>query len=201
MGSAALSLSMVALGGTDAFFDYGLHAWDIAAGDLIVREAGGVVLDPSGGPLDLMSRRVLAAATPELANQLANILTQYYPLPRDWGNQYWRIRIFLWSFQKRIIYLYSVSPIWMKMGIPFIKFQRKEVKVIMHELSTEFFQFILFVNGFDADQDSASRGFQSTDNNIKLEMKRTSFGILAFASASSGFCTSDMFKLRAPQRT
>lgn len=83
MGSAALSLSMVALGGTDAFFDSGLHAWDIAAGDLIVREAGGVVLDPSGGPLDLMSRRVLAAATPELANQLANILTQYYPLPRD----------------------------------------------------------------------------------------------------------------------
>lgn len=83
MGSAALSLSMVALGGTDAFIDTGLHAWDIAAGDLIIREAGGVVIDPSGGPLDLMSRRVLAAATPELANQLANILTQHYPLPRD----------------------------------------------------------------------------------------------------------------------
>lgn len=84
MGSAALSLSMVALGGSDASIDTGLHAWDMAAGDLIVREAGGVVIDPSGGPLDLMSRRVLAAATPELANQLATMLTQHYPLPRDW---------------------------------------------------------------------------------------------------------------------
>lgn len=61
----------------------GIHAWDIAAGDLIVREAGGFTCDPTGEPLDFMARRVLAASSPELANKVANLLTQYYPLPRD----------------------------------------------------------------------------------------------------------------------
>lgn len=83
MGSAALNLAMVALGSADANFEYGVHAWDMAAGDLIVREAGGVVIDPAGGPLDIMSRRVLAASTPELANELIKLITQYYPEPRD----------------------------------------------------------------------------------------------------------------------
>lgn len=83
MGSAALNMAMVALGAADCNFEYGLHAWDMAAGDLIVREAGGVTLDPAGGPLDLMSRRVLAASTQELADEFVKILTQYYPEPRD----------------------------------------------------------------------------------------------------------------------
>jgi myo-inositol-1(or 4)-monophosphatase len=39
---------MVAAGELDAHFTYGIHVWDIAAGDLIVREAGGVVMDTSG---------------------------------------------------------------------------------------------------------------------------------------------------------
>lgn len=39
---------MVALGGADISFEFGIHAWDIAAGDLIVREAGGVSIDPAG---------------------------------------------------------------------------------------------------------------------------------------------------------
>lgn len=47
-GSAAWNMSMVALGGSDAYFEFGLHAWDMAAGDLIVREAGGTVIDPAG---------------------------------------------------------------------------------------------------------------------------------------------------------
>lgn len=76
-------MAMVALGAADCNFEYGIHAWDIAAGDLIVREAGGVTLDPAGGPLDLMSRRVLAASTSELAQELAALLTQFYPEPRD----------------------------------------------------------------------------------------------------------------------
>lgn len=83
LGSAALNMAMVALGGADANFEFGIHAWDIAAGDLIVREAGGVVMDPSGGPLDLMSRRVLAASSQELANDLSKAIIQYYPEPRD----------------------------------------------------------------------------------------------------------------------
>lgn len=48
LGSAALNMCMVALGGADVFFEFGIHAWDIAAGDLIVREAGGVTTDPAG---------------------------------------------------------------------------------------------------------------------------------------------------------
>lgn len=69
--------------GADANYEFGIHAWDVAAGDLIVREAGGVVIDPAGGPLDLMSRRVLAASSIEIANDLSKLIAQYYPEPRD----------------------------------------------------------------------------------------------------------------------
>lgn len=83
LGSAALNMCMVASGGADCNYEFGIHAWDIAAGDLIVREAGGVTIDPAGGPLDILSRRVLAASSSELAHAFANTLTQFYPLPRD----------------------------------------------------------------------------------------------------------------------
>lgn len=45
-------MCMVALGGADVSFEFGIHAWDVAAGDIIVREAGGVCLDPDGNLLD-----------------------------------------------------------------------------------------------------------------------------------------------------
>lgn len=48
LGSAVCSLCMVANGGADAYIEYGLHCWDIAAGSLIVCEAGGVALYPTG---------------------------------------------------------------------------------------------------------------------------------------------------------
>lgn len=83
LGSAALNMAMVALGAADCNYEFGIHAWDIAAGDLIVREAGGITLDPAGGPLDLLSRRVLAASSPELAQEFVKLLTQFYPEPRD----------------------------------------------------------------------------------------------------------------------
>ncbi|XP_012257040.2 inositol monophosphatase 1 [Athalia rosae] len=79
LGSAALNMCMVASGGADINFEFGIHAWDIAAGNIIVREAGGVCIDPSGGPLDLMSRRVLCASTSELAEKVANLLIQLHP--------------------------------------------------------------------------------------------------------------------------
>ncbi|XP_049869204.1 inositol monophosphatase 1 [Pectinophora gossypiella] len=79
LGSAALNMAMVALGGADANFEFGIHAWDIAAGDILVREAGGVVIDPSGGPLDILSRRVLCASTKDLAEELSKTIVQYYP--------------------------------------------------------------------------------------------------------------------------
>jgi myo-inositol-1(or 4)-monophosphatase len=48
-------MAMVAMGASDAYIEFGIHAWDIAAGDLIVREAGGVVIDPAGENLTQMS--------------------------------------------------------------------------------------------------------------------------------------------------
>lgn len=47
-GSAAWNLAQVARGAIDLYIEMGVHAWDMAAGDIIVREAGGVVIDPSG---------------------------------------------------------------------------------------------------------------------------------------------------------
>jgi len=47
-GSAAMNLCTLARGGADANYEFGLHVWDFAAAGLIVEEAGGVVLDPSG---------------------------------------------------------------------------------------------------------------------------------------------------------
>src|SRR6202030_3959362 len=49
-GSAALDLAAVACGRFDGFWEFGLHAWDTAAGVLLVREAGGVVTNFSGQP-------------------------------------------------------------------------------------------------------------------------------------------------------
>ncbi|XP_033160931.1 uncharacterized protein LOC117141541 [Drosophila mauritiana] len=83
IGSSAMCLAMVASGVADAFYNFGLHVWDMAAGALIVTEAGGVVMDPAGEELDIMSRRCLAASTDYLALELGNCLQQNYPSPRD----------------------------------------------------------------------------------------------------------------------
>jgi myo-inositol-1(or 4)-monophosphatase len=63
MGSAALDLSYVAAGRGDGFFERGLKPWDLAAGMLLVREAGGIVTDQSGGEKMLEGGDVLAASS------------------------------------------------------------------------------------------------------------------------------------------
>ncbi|KAH8415469.1 hypothetical protein KR222_000318, partial [Zaprionus bogoriensis] len=83
IGSSAMGLALVAAGLADAFYFFGLHVWDMAAGNLLVTEAGGTVIDPAGVDVDIMSRRVLAAATETLAYQLSTELSQNYPKPRD----------------------------------------------------------------------------------------------------------------------
>ncbi|EDV52621.1 uncharacterized protein LOC6546276 [Drosophila erecta] len=83
IGSSAMCLAMVASGVADAYYNFGLHVWDMTAGALIVTEAGGVVMDPDGDELDIMSRRCLAASTEQLALDLASYLEQNYPSPRD----------------------------------------------------------------------------------------------------------------------
>jgi myo-inositol-1(or 4)-monophosphatase len=59
-GSAALDLCYVACGRVDGFWEFGLKAWDVAAGSLIVREAGGRVTNLDGTPFDLEGGRILA---------------------------------------------------------------------------------------------------------------------------------------------
>lgn len=59
-GSCALNLCSVACGRADAYYEIGLGGpWDMAAGALVLQEAGGIVSDPVGSPLNIMSRRVL----------------------------------------------------------------------------------------------------------------------------------------------
>lgn len=61
LGAAALDLAYVAAGRFDGFWQFGLSPWDIAAGLLLVREAGGYVSDLSGGQAMMISGEVLAA--------------------------------------------------------------------------------------------------------------------------------------------
>lgn len=72
-GAAALDLAYVAAGRFDAYWERGLHAWDIAAGVLIVRRAGGVATDRSGRDLFLDANEVLAAPA-RIHAELARIL-------------------------------------------------------------------------------------------------------------------------------
>jgi len=68
-GSAALDLAYVAAGRLDGFWEIGLQSWDMAAGVLLVREAGGIVTDFSGEGNYLETGNVIAAASkvyPEL---------------------------------------------------------------------------------------------------------------------------------------
>jgi myo-inositol-1(or 4)-monophosphatase len=61
-GSAALDLAYTAAGVYDGFFEFRLGPWDIAAGALMVREAGGIVTDLDGGGASLRSGNVVAGA-------------------------------------------------------------------------------------------------------------------------------------------
>src|SRR5947209_10993122 len=72
-GSAALDLAWVAAGRFDAFWERGLARWDVAAGILLVREAGGVVSDLAGGARALETGDILAA-NDKLHPQLLKLL-------------------------------------------------------------------------------------------------------------------------------
>ena len=59
-GAAALDLAYVAAGRLDGFFELGLSPWDMAAGDLLIREAGGFVCDMAGGHDYLKTGNIVA---------------------------------------------------------------------------------------------------------------------------------------------
>lgn len=62
MASAALGLAYAAAGLVDIFVHHNLYPWDVAAGILLVQEAGGVILDRDGGPVSINSEGVVAGA-------------------------------------------------------------------------------------------------------------------------------------------
>lgn len=75
-GAAALDLAYVAAGFADGFFETGLSPWDVAAGSLLVTEAGGLVGNFTGEP-DFLEQRECMAANPRIYGQMASLLGKY----------------------------------------------------------------------------------------------------------------------------
>ncbi len=75
MGTASLDLAYVAAGRCEGFWETGLQPWDIAAGILLVREAGGFVTDFKGGQ-DVLHGGNVVAANPKLHKQLLDLVTK-----------------------------------------------------------------------------------------------------------------------------
>ncbi|WP_020230404.1 inositol monophosphatase family protein [Acidovorax sp. MR-S7] len=75
-GAAALDLAYVAAGFTDGFFETGLSIWDVAAGGLLVTEAGGLVGNFTG-EADYLEQRECLAGSPRIYGQLVGLLGKY----------------------------------------------------------------------------------------------------------------------------
>ncbi len=75
-GAAALDLAYVAAGFTDGFFETGLSPWDVAAGSLLVTEAGGLVGNFTGEP-DFLEQKECLAGSPRIYAQLVPLLAKY----------------------------------------------------------------------------------------------------------------------------
>ncbi|KAM6990176.1 inositol monophosphatase 1-like [Tautogolabrus adspersus] len=78
-GTAAINMCLVASGCVEAYYEIGIHVWDIAAGSLIVSEAGGVLMDVEGGDMDLMSRRIVAANSRSVAERIVKEIDSFSP--------------------------------------------------------------------------------------------------------------------------
>jgi myo-inositol-1(or 4)-monophosphatase len=61
LGSAALDICFVAAGRLDAYYERGIHAWDVAAASLILREAGGRITDYGGRPFEMEGGEMVAS--------------------------------------------------------------------------------------------------------------------------------------------
>ena len=75
-GAAALDLAYVAAGFTDGFFETGLQSWDVAAGSLLVTEAGGLVGNLTG-EADFLDQKECLAGNPKVYGQLVSLFGKY----------------------------------------------------------------------------------------------------------------------------
>ena len=80
-GAAALDLAYVAAGRLDGFWELGLAPWDVAAGALLVQEAGGIVTEPSGGD-DYIRSGDVAAANPKVLRAMLRTMGPPAPASR-----------------------------------------------------------------------------------------------------------------------
>lgn len=80
-GSAALDLAHVACGRFDGFWEFGLHLWDMAAGCLLIEEAGGMVSDPAGGQDHFHSGNLLAG-NPKIHEEMLKRIKPQLPADR-----------------------------------------------------------------------------------------------------------------------
>ena len=74
-GSASLDLCHVARGWLDGFWELELKVWDMAAGALIVSEAGGEISTTNGDPFNLFNGQVLASNS-KIHQEIVNVLTR-----------------------------------------------------------------------------------------------------------------------------
>ena len=82
-GAASLDLAYVAAGRYDGFWEFGLHEWDIAAGCLLVQEAGGLIGDLHGGNTHMKTGDIVAASPKVFKDMIKRL---HKVLPKEYGN-------------------------------------------------------------------------------------------------------------------
>ena len=78
-GAAAVDLAYVACGRFDAFFEYSLNSWDVAAGALIIQEAGGKVTDFKGED-NFLHGKQLMAGNPKVFEKIGEVIKKHFSL-------------------------------------------------------------------------------------------------------------------------
>jgi myo-inositol-1(or 4)-monophosphatase len=77
LGSAAVDLAYTACGRFDAYYEYNLNAWDVAAGILIVRQAGGEVVNFKGGD-EILNTRELLATNGKITGEMLQTIQRFF---------------------------------------------------------------------------------------------------------------------------
>lgn len=76
LGSAATDMAYVACGRFDAFYEYSLKPWDVAAGIIIIKEAGGAICDFKGGSNFLFGQEIIASNN-GIFNELSSVVNKF----------------------------------------------------------------------------------------------------------------------------
>ncbi|QHS57182.1 inositol monophosphatase [Mucilaginibacter sp. 14171R-50] len=77
IGSAAVDLAYTAAGRFEAFYEYNLNPWDIAAGIVIVQQAGGEIVNFNGGP-EVLKTRELLATNGKITGEMLECISKYF---------------------------------------------------------------------------------------------------------------------------